>query len=63
MLRGIFAATCLAFALALVAGCGSQNAGGGQPKLANPEDPKVKDQRPVGVGGAPKGAGGQANPF
>ena len=52
MLRGFFAVTCLIFALSLAAGCGGQTAGGG-PRLANPNDPKVKDLAPVPVGVAP----------
>jgi len=53
----------VAFALVLAIGCGGHNQGGGQPRLANPDDPKVKDQKPVEAGGVPKGAGGKANPF
>jgi hypothetical protein len=61
MMRSLFATVCLAFALTLASGCNSQSEGGsGQPKLANPNDPKVKDLAPVQVQG---GGGNKANPF
>jgi len=59
MIRSFIASACLVVALALVVGCGGQTGGGGGPKLANPDDPKVKDLAPAGVGGA---GGGQAKP-
>ena len=62
MWRAIFAAACLAFALTMTVGC-AQNQGGAQPKLANPDDPKIKVLAPVPVGGGPKGAGNKANPI
>jgi hypothetical protein len=58
MLRGFFATVCLAAALLLVTGCGQGGGGGGGPKLANPDDPKVKDlkvQTPGGPLGGKKG--------
>jgi hypothetical protein len=63
MWQRILAITCVALALTLALGCGGQNTAGNQPKLANPDDPKVKDLAPIPVGGGPKGAGGKANPF
>jgi hypothetical protein len=57
MVRTILASACLAAALALAVGCSGQSGGGGQPRLANPDDSRVKNLQPAGVG-APGGAGG-----
>jgi hypothetical protein len=50
MVRFFLAATCLAFSLALVAGC-SQSEGGSGPKLANPNSPVFKDVQKKTPGG------------
>jgi hypothetical protein len=45
--------TMLAFALALLwlsAGCGDSGPKG--PRLRNPDDPRIKDIKPINVGGA-----------
>jgi hypothetical protein len=51
MPRAFFASTCLALALVLVIGCGSQGGGGGNPKVADPNDPKAKELKPLIPGG------------
>jgi hypothetical protein len=58
MIRTLFASACVVAALTLAAGCGGQSGSGGQPKLANPNDSRIKDAGPAGVGG-PAGGGGQ----
>jgi hypothetical protein len=63
MIRILCGAACVLFALTLAVGCGNQAGGGGQPRLANPNDPKVKDLAPTPIGGGPKGNAGEAKPF
>jgi len=58
-MKRVLPAVCvLAFALLSAAGCGGdKNGPSGQPKLANPDDPKIKGMSPATPGtggGAPK---------
>jgi len=59
MIRAFFASACVLAALVLIGGCGGQGGGGGvTPKLANPNDPKMKDVGgPVGIKGGGVGGG------
>jgi hypothetical protein len=63
MWHRVLISSSLALALVLALGCGGRSSSGNQPRLANPDDPKVKDLAPVPVGGGPQGAAGKANPF
>jgi hypothetical protein len=51
MLRAFFTATCFTFALLLLVGCGGQGSDGGGPRIANPNDPKAKELKPMIPGG------------
>jgi hypothetical protein len=60
MVRTLLGAACLAFSLALVAGCSQSGGGGSGPKLANPDNTVFKDVQKKAPGGG--GVGGQKGP-